>query len=88
MRGLFGLVGVLLALAVVGMLVRKQLTAVRVTVPVLEAPASATASEPQSTSANALPAPGNAAQQSQQIQQQIKQAVEGAMQARPMPDDK
>lgn len=80
MRGWFGLVGLLVALAIVGTLVRKQMTAVRVTLPTVDAAASA----PE----NSSPAPGNAAQQSQQIQQQIKQAVEGAMQARPMPDDK
>ena len=80
MRGLFGLVGLLVALVIVGTLVRKQMTAVRPTVPALETPASAPA--------NASPGPGNVGQQSQQIQQQLKQAVEGAMQARPMPDDK
>lgn len=80
MRVLFGLVGLLVALVIVGTLVRKQMTAVRVTVPTLEAPANAPV--------NATPTWGNAAQESQQIQQQIKQAVEGAMQARPMPDDK
>lgn len=80
MRGVFGLVGLLVALVIVGTLVRKQMTAVRVTVPALETPAN--------VPANASPVPGNVDQQSQQIQQQIKQAVEGAMQARPMPDDK
>lgn len=84
MRGLFGLVGLLVALVIVGTLVRKQMTAVRViTVPALETPANASASAP----VNASSGPGNVAQQSQQMQQQIKQAVEGAMQARPMPDD-
>lgn len=80
MRGWFGLVGLLLALVIVGTLVRKQMTAVRVKVPTLETPASGPA--------NASTAPDNVAQQSQQIQHQIKQAVESAMQARPMPDDK
>ncbi|MDD2879185.1 MAG: hypothetical protein PHQ58_02000 [Rhodoferax sp.] len=80
MRGWFGLVGLLLALVIVGTLVRKQMTAVRVTLPTLETPAIGPA--------NASPTPGNVAQQNQQIQQQMKQAVESAMQARPMPDDK
>lgn len=80
MRGWFGLLGLLLALVIVGTLVRKQMTAVRVTLPTLEMPASGPA--------NASTAPGNVAQQSQQIQQQMKQAMESAMQARAMPDDK
>jgi hypothetical protein len=80
MRGLFGLVGLLVALVVVGMLVRKQMTANRVAVPTLDTPTTAPV--------NASPAQGNVVQQNQQIQQQIKQAVEGAMQARPVPEDK
>ncbi len=80
MRGWLGLVGLLLALVLVGTLVSKQMTALRVKVPTLDTPANA--------SASASPAPGNIAQQNQQIQQQLKQAVEGAAQARPMPDDK
>ena len=56
MKGIFGLVGLLVALAIVGVVVKKQLAAT---------------------------------QQSQQIQQQYKQAIEGAMQQpRPMPEDK
>lgn len=80
MRGLFGLVGLLVALAVVGLVVRKQMAAVQMPVPVLQAPADG--------AANASPAAGNAVQQSQQIQQQVTQAVDAAMQARAMPDDK
>ena len=80
MRGLLTFIGLLVALGVVAILMRKQMTSVQMPVPVLQAPAD--------TPATAVaPAPGNAAQQSQQIQQQYKQAVEGAMQARPMPDD-
>jgi hypothetical protein len=43
---------------------------------------------PTTAPVNASPAQGNVVQQNQQIQQQIKQAVEGAMQARPVPEDK
>ncbi len=68
MRVLFGVVSLLLVLAIVGVLARKQLSPVP------------------------LPAPAEGStvrQQSQQIQQQYRQKLEGAMQqARPMPDDK
>ena len=80
MRGLFGLVGLLVALAVVGLVVRKQMAAVHTPVPVLQAPADGASS--------ASPVPGNAAAQSRQIQQQVQQALDAAMQPRPMPDDK
>jgi non-ribosomal peptide synthetase component E (peptide arylation enzyme) len=81
MRAVVGLAGLVVALAVVGVLARKQLSAVRTPVPSLQtAPAGG--------------APASAAQaatvrdQSQQIQQQVKQQMEGLMQqARPMPDD-
>lgn len=80
MRGLFSLVGLLVVLAAVGLLVKKQMNAVRVAVPSQQMPAETPALAPSAT--------GNVAQQSQQIQQQVKQAMEGAMQARPMPDEK
>lgn len=80
MRGLFSLVGLLVVLALVGTLVKKQMTSVSVSVPSQPMPAE--------IPALATSATGNVAQQSQQIQQQVKQAVEGAMQARPMPDEK
>ena len=87
MRGLFGLVGLLVSLAIVGFLVRKQMTVASPALPVIHAPAdtSSGVSEPAAPTA---PVSGNAAQQSQQIEQQVKQALEAAMQARPMPDDK
>lgn len=81
MRGWFGWVSLVLALGLVGVLVRKQMTLT--SVPVLPVPAAQDA-------AMASPQPAtNAAQQSQQIQQQYRQALEGALQqARPMPDEK
>jgi hypothetical protein len=81
MRGWFGWVSLVLALGLVGVLVRKQMTLT--SVPALPVPAAQDA-------ATASPQPaGNAAQQSQQIQQQYRQALEGALQqARPMPDEK
>ncbi len=94
MRGLFGLVGLLVSLAIVGLLVRKQMTVASPPAPVLHAPAVASSGSSESAAsvpAASVPAasvPGNAAQQSQQAVQQVKQALEAAMQARPMPDDK
>jgi hypothetical protein len=75
MRGLFGIVGLLLTLAIIGVLAKKQLGAVTTVSPpagFASAPAGATVKE-----------------QSQLIQQQVKQSVENTMQqARPMPEDK
>jgi hypothetical protein len=79
MRVIFGLVGLVVVLAIVATLAKKQLGAVSdIKVP---QPAGATApvADPNA----------NVRQQSQQIQQQVKKSVEDAMQqARPMPDDK
>lgn len=75
MRGLFGLVGLLLVLAVAGVLVRKQMAAVQAPVPALQTPAGEVIEPPA----------GDVRQQSQQ---QYKQALEGALQTpRPIPDD-
>ena len=61
MRGMFGLVGILLTLALVGILVKKQL----------------------------VPVAGGVAPQSAQIQQQVKQSLEAALQpVRAEPTDK
>lgn len=84
MKGVFGLVGLLLALAIVGVVIKKQLGANQQIVPALAVPVS-----PAATAATADPAqpPATVREQSQQVQQQYKQAIEGAMQqARPMPD--
>lgn len=75
MRGIFSLVGLLVVLAIVGLLVKKQMST-QVAVP--------TAPGMPAVSADAPPQV-----RSQQTQQQVKQAVEGALQqARPMPDEK
>ncbi len=76
MRAIFGIVSLLLVLVIVGSLVKKQLSVQ--TAPLQNLPAASPA-----------PASPNATvrEQSQQIQQQVKQAVEAQMQARPMPDD-
>ena len=79
MRTVLGIVSVLLVLAMVGLLAKKQLASTRSAVPVLVQPAAdATGAAPAASVRN----------QSQQVQQQYKQAVEGLVQhPRPMPDD-
>ncbi len=81
MRSLFGVLSLLVVLAVVGTLVKKQLGSVgAISVPTQDSSqAVAPASAPV----------GTVRQQSQQIQQQVRQSVDAAMQqARPVPDDK
>jgi len=74
----FGLIGLLLALALVAVLVKKQMGATRVAVPPL---------------VQGLPAPAEGAAstvraQSQQVQQQVKQQMDALMQQpRTLPED-
>jgi hypothetical protein len=78
MRAAFGLVGLVVALALVGVLVKKQLAATRAPVPALQSVPGPVAPAPAAT----------VREQSQQMQQQVKQQMEGLMQqARPMPED-
>lgn len=75
MRGLFGIVGLLLTLAIVGVLAKKNLSSVTTVAP----PASLASA----------PAGATVQQQSQLLQQQVKQSVEAVVQQpRPMPEDK
>ena len=76
MRAAVGILSLLLALVVVGVLVKKQLSSVRSAVPVLQ-PAAANTAAPTTPTVRA---------QSQQVQQQYQQAVEGLMQPRAMPE--
>ena len=78
MRFFFGLIGLVVVLAIVGTLVKQQLASQKAPAPGLPA-----------LQVPGAPAPtGNVREQSQQIQQQVKQQVEGLMQqARPMPDE-
>jgi apolipoprotein N-acyltransferase len=69
MRIIFSLVGLLIVLAIVGFLAKNQLSAVT------QLPNSAT------PSANAAAAPANIAEQSKQIQTQVKDQVNEAMKA-------
>ncbi len=74
MRGTFGLIGLVIVLALVGLLVKKQMAATKAPVPALQ---------------QSAPAPtGSVREQSQQVQQQVKQQMDSLMQqARPMPED-
>ncbi len=76
MRAMFGMVSLLVVVAIVGLLAKKQLSAVS-TMPALPAGFAS------------APAGATVKQQSQQIQQQYKENLEKALQqARPLPDDK
>ncbi len=79
MRIGFGLIGLLVALAIVAVLAKKQMGATRMAAPpaVQGLPAPADAAAPATVRA-----------QSQQMQQQVKQQMDALMQQpRPMPED-
>lgn len=78
MRAGFGLVALLVALALVGLMTRKSLDSTRTSVPALQtAPAGEAAS-----------VPGTVRAQSQQIQENYKKSLESALnQPRPEPAD-
>lgn len=83
MKGIFGLLGLLLSLAIVGVVVKKQLTSTQQVAPVPQVPVTAGSQSPASAPAATV------REQSQQIQQQYKQAIEGALQQpRGIPDEK
>lgn len=83
MKGIVGLVGLLVSLAIVAVLVKKQLTSTQQIVPALQVPM---ATDPQSSAS--APA-ATVREQSQQLQQQYKQALEGALQQpHTIPDEK
>ena len=78
MRTGFGLIGLLLALALVAVLVKKQMGATRVAVP----PAVQGLPAPAEGAASTVRAP------SQQVQQQVKQQMDALMQQpRTLPED-
>lgn len=78
MRGL-GLIGLVLALLVVGLVAKKQMGSVAApVVPVVPVtPGVATGGPPA----------GNAHDQAQRVQQQVKDALDAAARTRQMPDD-
>lgn len=71
---MFGLIGLVLALVVVGLLAKQQLSR------------TAIAKQPAAPGVSA-PAAVDAHTQAQQVQQQVKDALNAAAQARKMPDD-
>ncbi len=71
MRG-FGLIGLVLALLIVGLVAKKQMTSVAAP---LDVPPVAGES------------PGTANDQAQRVQQQVKDALDAAAKTRQMPDD-
>jgi hypothetical protein len=76
MRAVFGIISLLLVLLIVGSLVKKQMAASTLPSPALQTPGSA------------APNAGTQREQAQQIQQQVKQAIDAQMQApRQLPDD-
>ena len=82
MRSIFGLLGMLIAVAVIGLLCRQQLAVMRKTTPVVTAPASA------NTGVTSRGPALTVKEQSQQMQQQYKQSLDSALQQkRPMPDE-
>lgn len=84
MRGIFGVLSLMIALVVVGILVKEQLGASPI------APASLQrAGQVDAALTPPVTRPGASPQaQSRQQQQQLRQSLESAMQqARPMPDD-
>ncbi len=83
MKGLFGIVSLLLALVIVGLVIKQQLGVTRLAAPML-AP-----SAPASAAANNDAANITVRQQAVQTQQQYKQALEAAIaQPRAEPDQK
>ncbi len=81
MKAIFGVLSLLIVVAVVGTLVKKQLTG--------GVPVNALPQEAGQVADPASAPVGNVRQQSQQIQQQVKQSIEASMrQARPVPEDK
>ena len=85
MRIALGILSLVIVLATVGLLAKKQMSGLSAASTRSQAPM---ASDPMTSVA--VPLPGATPQaQSQQIQQQVLQTVEGTLQqARPMPDDK
>jgi aerobic-type carbon monoxide dehydrogenase small subunit (CoxS/CutS family) len=77
MKSVFGMVAILIALAIVSMVVKVQMTPSKSSV----APAAATAGLSIKTTEGAT-----TAHESQQIQQQLRDKVNAAMQAAPKPE--
>ncbi len=78
MRGLFGLVGLIVVLAIVGIVAKKQLSSTR-------APAAALQQAPipgTGASSPVINPTGNVREKSQQVQQQVQQQLDDIMKQR------
>ncbi|RRH87308.1 hypothetical protein EH244_17590 [Variovorax beijingensis] len=75
---MFGLVGLLLALVIAGVVAKKQMASVA---------APALPSVPGAAAPASGEAPADERTQARQVQQQVKEALDAAAQARKMPDD-
>lgn len=84
MRAILGLLGLLVALAVTSLLVRQQMKASQTALPGMQQSGTVSSSGAKTRT---LPESGTTTQQSQQIQQQYKQALDIAVQPRLMTDD-
>ena len=80
MRMIFGVLGLLVALAIVGVLAKKQLSATKVAVP-------PGISVPGAGASDAGGQPQSAREQSQHFQQQVKQQMDAIMQQPRVPRD-
>ena len=87
MRGVLGLIGLLVTLVIVGFLARQQLQSVHAPLPVMPVPVATPSGSPPMETVIPNPAPLDLSQPSSQVQQRMKQALEGAMQARPMREE-
>ncbi|QJC56388.1 hypothetical protein HC248_01693 [Polaromonas vacuolata] len=83
MRSIFSLLALLVTLALVFLLVKKQLLIEPLSLPLPTSPQSTPAFNPRQTASS----PTNTNPPSELLQQQYKQAIDAAIQVRPMPAD-
>jgi hypothetical protein len=85
MRAIFGIMGLLVVAALVGLLIKNQAP----TLKEIKLPTAAASAAAGSTAPADINPSGNVKEQSQQIQQQVKSAVDAAVnQARPVAEEK
>lgn len=82
MRAIFSVVSLLVVVAVIGLLAKKQLSSIGNPTPATDATGISLPVSPSASPSSTTPA-----QRSQQMQQQMKQAIEQAQQPRPLRDD-
>lgn len=87
MRGVLGLIGLLMTLVIVGFLARQQLKPAQSPLTVVPVPVATPSGSPPVETMSPSPVPLGLSQPSSQVQLQMKQTLEGAMQARPMREE-